>query len=347
MKIKFILAVLTSLLFSAVLGPAIGEAVDVNPFLVSGVLFAASFIPAMPSGCLGMAVALNELVVAELLKQFDNLDDDVLTSIPNKDNYVNNNVIRLNDIGADPGVLIDNTTYPIASAPRVDDSVVVSLRKLDTENTIITDDELYALPYDKKSNVMERHKITLKVFSIELGIHSLAPASDTTKTPVLQTTGGATEGRKALTIADMIDLKGVFDKLHLPLAGRKLCLCNDHVRDLLKVDQTFRDQYHIIQSGRVLSMYGFDITENQYNPIYLAAGTKKAFQAAPAADDQNASTAFYAPNAIKAKGSMHMYYADAKTDPKYRQSEVGFRMWYIVTPVKNLGFAAIRSVPSA
>ena len=58
--------------------------------------------------------------------------------------------ISLLEIGGDPIVLIDNLTYPIAKTQRNDGAVLVQLRKMDTTNTRITDDELYG---DRKSNV--------------------------------------------------------------------------------------------------------------------------------------------------------------------------------------------------
>lgn len=296
----------------------------------------------------GMILAGPALMVKiepQLLQQFDNLKEDFLTPIKSKDEYVNFDVIKLNDIGADPDVLIDNLIYPIATAGRTDQEVVISLRKLDTENTKVTDDEIQALPYDKKSSVRERHIIALKKKSLKLGLYSLAPAGDTTNTPVIVTTGATIGGRKRLKLPDdLVTLKGRFDALNIDMEDRYICLCSEHVEDMLLSSQTFEKQYHLIKEGKVLDMYGFKMFENQnanrYNGDTLA---KVAFEAAALSSDRNASTAYYAPNAVKAKGSIKVYLRDAAQDPENRESVLGMRLYYLVIPVKNVGFGAVVS----
>ncbi len=95
------------------------------------------------------AVAKNELRVKELIKHFRH-KGTWLERIPSKQQWVNNDVIKINEEGADPDVLINNNTYPISVTPREDGSIVIELYKYDTTNTVVTDDEIYALPYDKE-----------------------------------------------------------------------------------------------------------------------------------------------------------------------------------------------------
>lgn len=290
-----------------------------------------------------MAVAKNQVVVAELTKQFREMNDDFMSVIKDHSDKVNNDVIKFNEIGADPAVLINNTTYPIAVNTRADDSIPVSLFKLDTENTKITDDELHALPYDKKSSVMQQHKDALKTASIKLGIHSLAPTANGANTPVLATTGTVVGGRKQLQVADIIAFKALCDALQIPLEKRNLVLCSAHVGDLLLLDNSFRDRYNSVDTGKIIKkMYGFNIWENNYNPVYDGTTlNKKAFGAAAAGTDRNASVFFSEHNAVKAMGSVEMYYRDAKQDPENRQSVIGFQMYYLVSPVTAIGQGAI------
>lgn len=290
-----------------------------------------------------MAVAKNIIVVAELTKQFREMNDDFMSVIKDESSKVNNDVINFNEIGADPAVLVNNAVYPIAVNTRADNGIPVSLFKLDTENTKISDDELQALPYDKKSSVMAQHRDALKVASIKLGIHSLAPTANTGNTPVLATTGAIVSGRRQLTIADLINFKTQCDALKIPLDKRNLVLCPDHVADLLLLDNSFRDRYNTIEAGKIIKMlYSFNIFENQNTPVYDGVTlNKKAFGAASSGTDRNASIFFSQHNAVKAMGSVNMYYRDAAMDPENRQSVIGFQMYYLVSPITLKGQGAI------
>lgn len=290
---------------------------------------------------------LKEVWAGELLDHFRH-ESEWLSEIPSADQYVNNNLIHLVDIGADPDVLIDNAVYPIATSDRTDSDVAVALKKFDTTNTKITDDELYALPYDKQGSVIRQHREGLEEKTSEYGLYSLAPAGDTANTPIIPTTGADNgNSRKKLMPADIIKAKKKLDDLKVPKKGRVLVLCSDHVEDLLNTSEAFEKQYKDITSGTVLNLYGFKIYEDVYNPVYDATNAKKAFGAASAGTDRNASTFFYAPRAFKATGSVKMFASKAENDPENRESKVGFRLYHIVLPKKNVGFGAIVSDATA
>jgi len=289
-----------------------------------------------------MAVAKNTVVVKELVKLFRDSDDSFLSVIKSHDDKVFNDVINFNTIGADPTVLINNAVYPIATAGRTDNSQPVSLYKMETTNTEITDDELYALGYDKKSSVMQQHKDTLKVSSIKLGAWSLAPAANAANTPVLKTTGTLSNGLRAMLPADLISYKQSCDDLEIPVESRNLVLSAKHVNDLLLTDQSFRDRYYATESGKMIkNIYGFNIWESIHNPKFDATFNKKAFGAAGAGTDLNSSVFFSTVNAMKAMGSSSVYLREASQDPENRKTVVGFRMYYIVHPVSAKGFGAI------
>jgi hypothetical protein len=330
------------LLFVAV---AISGATDMPLLPVLGgltlVSFAASLSP-VPSGILkGVLV---ELWTGELIKKF-RFVGKWLSMIPSEDKYVNNNAIHLVDVGADPAVLIDNASYPIGVSARADGDIVVSLRKFDTVNTKVTRDELYGLPYDKGASVIEQHKDVLEETTSQYGLFSLAPAVNSTNTPIIVTTG-ANNGasRMRMTIADITNAKTRLDNLKVPLEGRLLVLCNDHVNDLLQSDQSFRDRFYNTQTGQILNFMGFNIFQDVYNPIYDASGNKRAWGAAAApSTDRNSSVFFYSKRAFKAMGSLDMFYRDASIDPENRQTVIGFQLYHVVLPKKNIGFGAIVS----
>ena len=291
-----------------------------------------------------MAAAPLEMWERELIQSLRFLDREWLQDIKDESKWVGNNVIHLHEIGADPDVLIDNTTYPITSAQRADDEITISLHKYDTTNTIITDDELYAIPYDKEGSAVRQHREKLEEDMSKHGLHKIAAASDAVATPVLETTGSDDgTGRLMLTRQDLVNFKKRCDDNEIPLKDRKLVLCNEHANDLIMVDDAFRDRYHNAETGKILGMlYGFKIYEDVYNPVYDDTTlVKKAWGAAGAADDRNGSTFFYGPRMARAKGTVKAYRKIAAEDPDYRQNKFGYRVYGVVINKTLLGTGAI------
>jgi hypothetical protein len=312
-------------------------------FAVFSTTEAAAGTVAMASGFTASSGAkLNEYAEKELIKHFRHAGTWMMR-IPSKNAWVNNDVIKLNQIGADPAVLINNNTYPIATSSRTDSNVAIALYKYETENTKITDDELYALPYDKVGSVQEQHRETLEERTLEHGLHSLAVYEDTAETPVLETTGADDgTGRLKMKKLNILTLKNKLDKLKVPLSGRILVLNADHLKDLLEEDLAFAQRYENHKEGSIGKQYGFEIYESVYSPTYDTTNLqKKAFDAAPAAGDRNASVAIYTKNAAKARGTVKRYKREAADDPENRETVVGFRLYGIVIPIKWTGFGAI------
>jgi hypothetical protein len=270
---------------------------------------------------------------------------EFLAGVPRKDQYVGNNVINITEIGADPTVLINNTTYPISVAQRTDDNIAVALNKYDTTNTKITDDELYALPYDKVGSVVRQHRDTLEEQIMAHALHSLCVSGNTGNTPVLETTGADDgTGRRRLVPADIIKLQLALDNLKVPQQGRRLVLAPVHCADLLLADLSFALPYHNAKEGLILpNYYGFETFKYVNAPVFNAGGAKKAFGAAGAAGDRQATVAFIPGRSFVAQGDLKFYYRDAATNPEYRESVAGYRLYSVTLPTKNTGFGALIS----
>ena len=307
-------------------------------------IFAGNLIPA---GALGAGV-LAEVWTGEMIKKLRSGDvATFLDGLPDYSAYAENDVIHLVDVGADPDVLINNTTYPISVQQLEDNDAVFALDKFQTKPTSVTDDELYALSYDKMASVKERHAKAILEAKYMKAIHAIAPAKDGEKTPVIPTSGAAESGRKMMTRNDIISMKKKFDRMGIPLAGRRLVLCSDHVNDLLTADQKFADQYYNYTTGKISNLYGFEVYEFVNNPYFKGtgetAGQKLAIGAVPAATDYQASVVFYAPRMFKASGTTKMYYSEASTDPENQRNLINFRHYYIVLPKKMEAIGAIIS----
>ena len=291
----------------------------------------------------------NELAERELIKKFRH-ENTWLTEVRSKNNWVNNDVIKIPKRGLAPKVLINNKVYPIVSNKRDDTHIVVSLNKYETENTTVTDDELYALPYEKLSDVQQQHREELEDKTAEHALYSLAPSKHSTQTPLLETTGaddGA--GRKKLVSDDLVGLKTRLDSLNVPKQGRILVLCPNHVADLLKEDREFKTRYQNAKQGTIAEQYyGFKVYEANYTPSYDKKLVKLKFDAS-ATDARSASVVFHKRTTAKATGSVKRYSRDAKQTPEYRENKIGFRLWFVCVAIEDLGQAALVSgkVPPA
>lgn len=305
----------------------------------------------VPSGVLAEGV-LTEIWTGELIKSLRGDEQATfLDGVPDYSQYVEADVIHMVDCGADPEVLVNNSTYPLEVQEIKDGDAAFQLDKFQTKPTPATDDELYASSYKKMDSLKERHAEAISAKKFAKAIHALAPAKHAAKTPVLATTGevagGGTTGRRRLTMEDIIALKAEFDKMKCPVQGRRLVLCPDHVNDLLLLDQKFRDQYYNYQTGRIANLYGFAVYEYPENPVYSTDGNKVAFGTSAGSNEYQASVAFYDKHVFKASGSTTMYYSDAKTDPLNQRNLVNFRHYFVALPKRQEAIAAIRSTYKA
>lgn len=289
------------------------------------------------------ALALkNTLAEKELITKFRH-ENTWLGELISKPQWVNNDTIKIPKRGLAPNVLINNNVYPIVSNKREDGHIVISLNKYDTENTTVTEDELYALPYDKLGDVQQQHREELEDKTAEHALYSIAPDHSAT-TPVLKTTGPDDgTGRKRLIAADLINHKKVLDKLNIPKEGRVLVLCPDHVADLLIEDLTFKTRYQDANGGMITAnYYGFKTYESTYCPKYDAT-TKARLPFGSAAAGVEGSVIFHKKTTVKAPGSVQRFARAAADNPEMRENTIGFRLWFIAVVIKDEGSSAIIS----
>lgn len=337
---RLVMKLMIALLVNAIVGGLIALAVGVAPWIGAVALnvIAIAIGACLPKDTLRVGV-FTEVWTGELVKSLrGGLEGSWLDGVPDQSTIVNNDVIHLVEVGVDPDVLINNTTYPIPSQALEDKDIAVKLDKFQTKVTPITDDELYAASYDKMARVKESHANALNDSKFTKAAHALCAQQDSAKTPVLKTTGerDATTGRLRLTMADVVTLKAAMDKLGVPAENRRLVLCPDHANDLLLVSQTFREQYNIDRAtGKVGKLYGFDVYEYANTPLYTQAGKKKNLGVAAGDGEFNCSFAFYTPRVFKATGSTKMYYSEAATDPEYQRNKINFRHYFLCMPKKG------------
>ena len=345
--IKFI-SMIAAVLLNCVMGSTIAATMGVDPMVGAvGLNVIAGVVGNLvPTGSLGAGV-YTEIWTGELVKYLRRgLEATWLDGLPDSSSIVNNDVIHLVDVGVDPDVLVNNTTYPIPLQALDDADIAIQLDKFQTKVTPVTDDELYAISYDKMQRVKESHGNAINDSKFAKAAHALCAQSNTATTPVLVTSGerDAATGRLKLCVQDLIALKRAMDKLKVPADNRRLVLCPDHVNDLLETSQVFKEQYNINRNdGTVGKLYGFNIYEFANNPLYTTAGAKKAVGATASAGEFQCSFAFYTPRVFKATGSTKMYFSEASTDPEYQRNKINFRHYFVCMPKKADAGGVIRS----
>lgn len=341
--VKFVTGTLVNVLMSIIILFLLGVPNAGFWGLIVGVVLPIALGKFLPKGA-ALEGVYTEVWTGELVKQLrGGMTASFLDGVSDYSAAVNNEVVHLVDVGGDPDVLINNTTYPIAAQELEDGDIALGLDKFQTKKTAVSDDQLFAISYDKMGSVIERHGDAITIAKFKKAAHALAPNSNTEKTPVVPTSGEDDNGRKKCTRKDIIALKRKLDALQIPTAGRRLVLCSDHVNDLLEDDQKFRDQYYNYTTGKIANMYGFEVYEFENCPYFTKEGTKVPFKNSPSGTDHQASFCFYTKRVFRAQGSTKMYYRDAQTNPDYQQNEVNFRHYYIVLPKKMEAIGAIYS----
>lgn len=341
--VKFVTGTLVNVLMSIIILFLLGVPNAGFWGLIVGIVLPMALGKFLPKGA-ALEGVYTEVWTGELVKQLrGGMTASWLDGVSDYSAAVNNEVVHLVDVGGDPDVLINNTTYPIAAQELEDGDIALGLDKFQTKKTAVSDDQLFAISYDKMGSVIERHGDAITIAKFKKAAHALAPNSNTAKTPVVPTSGEDDNGRKKCTRKDIIALKRKLDALQVPTAGRRLVLCSDHVNDLLEDDQKFRDQYYNYTTGKIANMYGFEVYEFENCPYFTKEGTKVPFKNSPSGTDHQASFCFYTKRVFRAQGSTKMYYRDAQTNPDYQQNEVNFRHYYIVLPKKMEAIGAIYS----
>lgn len=346
----FIIGLTATSAMGATLGVAVGASPAAGAIALDSLAIGSSLMGGVAPANAIRAGLYSEAWTGELVKAFRAATEAVgwYNKIRGYDQYVKDDVIHLVDIGADPEVLVNNTTYPLEIENLEDGDIAVTLDKYQTKPTRVTDDELHALTYDKMASVVERHKEAFSETKFSRAIHSVAPAEHTAKTPVILTTGEAADDHKRLTRSDIIALKKAFDKAKVPAEGRILVLCADHVADLLEQDQKFAAQYYNYESGVISRLYGFEVYEFNACPYYSTSTKKKlAYGAIPAATDKQCSVAFSTKRVMRADGSTKTYLQEAANNPTTQENLFSMRTYTLCLPTKSEGLGAIVSAPKA
>jgi hypothetical protein len=254
---------------------------------------------------------------------------------------VENNTINLAEVGADPNVLLNNSTYPIPFAARNDVPIALPLDTYNTEGTVVHRVEEIEAAYDKMQSVVAGHKNALLHEFAKKAAHAWAPESDTAETPVIATSGDVDGDFKKITLDDILALATRFDEMDAPEGSRVLVLHPQHLRQLTGEDKKLFKEF--IGTGQGFDLFGFKTYKHSKTPLFnKTTGEKKAYGTAAApTTDTIASVAFVNTEVMKVQGTFDMF--ARLNDPEQAGDIINFMMRALALPLRNKGIGAIYS----
>lgn len=329
-----------NLSFNLVVVLIIGVFLSISPAVSAAIAFGAgtllSFAPKIPGALMS---GLQKEIWTDVLMEKFYPDGSFLSEGRDMSSLVEYNKINLAEAGADPAVLVDNTSYPISVSTRTDLAKELALKTLDTESTVVRNLEAMELAYDKMASVIQGHKNALVKKALELAAWNWSPSENSSNTPVLAASGdiNSLTGQRRLKFEDILKLETAFDDLDIPEEGRILVLNPKHSSDLILQDLGLYKAAMI--NGKIFT---FTIRKTSVTPKYNAtSGAKCAWGAVAADTDTIASFAFFKDEVMKAMGTTEMFYT--LKDPANKGDIVNFQMRFVALPMRSKYIAAIYS----
>lgn len=216
--------------------------------------------------------------------------------------YVSNNKLHLAEAGVEPGVHENyfdgnENALPLATITDIPNEVV--LKTYSTEQTRHRNLQEIELQYNKQASVINRHKNSLAKNLGKRAAHAWAPAANNAFNKILQL------GANDSVIDALIDIQLFYAQLD-KTEGLNFCLDPIHMAAIRKENVKL---YKEILAEKGQTPYGFKIFSYTQNPIYTAAGAKKAFGAVLDAEagDKRCSFAWCTDEVFRCFGDTEMY----------------------------------------
>lgn len=260
-----------------------------------------------------------------------------LNELTSMDHMVEYNTINLSQIGADPEVIKNNSTWPLVPLQRTDSGISIPLATFDTVPTHVTNVDEMETAYNKAESVARQHADSLRTKAALSAAYNIAPSGNSVNTPVLLTTGeDRGDGTCALLYKDVLTLRTKFNKANFPQEGRILVLSPEHEEDLLKDDI---DRYNQVMTTGKLA--GFKVYTFNGNPTFTVTGGVATKNPYSSVSGNPSSIAFIKGEVMRAMGTIEG--EPEKRWADYRGWLMGFQMRFVALPFRNKGIAAIVS----
>ena len=296
---------------------------------------------------------LNQYVSPKLLDEFQNMNDDFINTLGTPDEGAKTaDGLKFNKLANNVGFFVNNTA-PFTPNAMPGGKGLVVWETYDTDPTEVSDAEMRALAFDKRSSVRTKHSERFKMGFRDHAIWKLAP-SDATNVlmPVMRTTGANDgNGRNRLTFEDLVNYLQKVKALNLAdMTQVYMVLCPDHSGDLLLDTKTAayfssNNVFFDTATGKVKSVLGFKFFENNACVSYTSASVKKAKGAALGSTDRYASVFYYAPNTVQWINSVKVLYKPETTDTRNASPTSEFRLqaFGIVDRIQDVAVGALIS----
>ena len=250
--------------------------------------------------------------------------------------FVDYNTLHFAEAGADPKVLVNNTSFPVGTSQREDTPKEITLQTFDTENTVVRNIEEIESSYKKMESVIRSHRNALYKKCVGFAAHAWAPQANAAATPVWAAEGAANKyGYKSVTFDMLYDMAAHFQSEDVPADSLVMVLHPYMLADLYKADAK---QYKDMFATRKLA--GFDWYVSTATAKYNGTSGEKTAYGAVAADTDAVSALFYCDQEVaRAMGSVEMFYKEKS--PEQRGDIVGFQQRFIAAPMRGKYIGAI------
>lgn len=298
---------ISALFTNAILALLIGFAfsfVGFNSYAVAGAVYGVGtglqFVKPFNISESAMFMALQKEIWVPELKENPIPDTSFVFASTDKSEYVENNKIHLQEAGLEPGVHEDyfagnEDPLPVATVDDIPSEVI--LKTYSTEQTRHRDLQEIELAYNRRQSVIGRHKTSLAKNLGKRASFAWTPAATNAYNQIL------TLGAGDSVIDAMIDLQLFFAKLDKS-EGLNICLSPDHMAAVRKENVKL---YKEILAEKGQTPYGFKVHSYSQNPLFTAAGVKKAFGAVAEAGDKRSSFAWCEDEVFRCFGDVEMY----------------------------------------
>lgn len=293
LTINVVLAFLASLFIA----PALGASVPVVATAIVATSTVAQYVaPELFKG-IAMEGLQTEVWIAGI-KENPIPDDSFVHQSVDLSQYVEHNKLHLAEAGVEPPVHEDffataNNPLPVADIADIANEVV--LHTYSTEQTRHRQLQEIELAYDKRSSVIQRHRVSLAKNIGKRAAYAWSPKKDDAWNKVCNLSSSDSVIDAIIDIKAFLEGKDIYD-------GINICLNADHFARIRKEDKRL---YKDIMNEN--QMYGIKVFRYNQTPLYTKTGEKKPFGATKDTDDKQSSIVWVTDEVFRCFGDIEMY----------------------------------------
>nr|DAK82591.1 MAG TPA: Major capsid protein [Caudoviricetes sp.] len=293
LTINVVLAFLASLFIA----PALGASVPVVATAIVATSTVAQYVaPELFKG-IAMEGLQTEVWIAGI-KENPIPDNSFVYQSVDLSQYVEHNKLHLAEAGVEPPVHEDyfataNNPLPVADIADIANEVV--LHTYSTEQTRHRQLQEIELAYDKRSSVIQRHRVSLAKNIGKRAAYAWSPKKDDAWNKVCNLSSSDSVIDAIIDIKAFLEGKDIYD-------GINICLNADHFARIRKEDKRI---YKDIMNEN--QMYGIKVFRYNQTPLYTKTGEKKPFGATKDTDDKQSSFVWVTDEVFRCFGDVEMY----------------------------------------